>query len=1370
VRRLLFSIFLFYAVLLIAGICAQYWERISSSIPHFLKDNGHNKRGQDEKDWDAVFEEGEQFETAGFGEDEVFEEEEGRTDEPGKFLQFHSGIRTREGEAGPAYKPGYKWQELSKAVHAARLKSNKAISAKKAAIAWNERGPANVPGRTRTIYNIPGDPANKTWLVGAATGGIWRTTDGGNSWSEQSIGFPTLPISSIAANASGSVIYAGTGEFVSSFYSAIGNGIFKSFDKGITWTQIPATNNHPDFAIITRLIVNPNNANIVVATTVPHNLTTDNTSAIMRSEDGGSTWTKVKEIEGMFEQVTFTPSNFNIQYASEHGVGVWKSTDAGITWNLSNNGMFVSGRVEISVSPTLANVVFASSEGNVTGTGSDLYYSPNAGSSWSLVDVKFNNNAIDFLDGQGYYDNTVMCDPFSNSKLYVGGVSLFKVTLTSGTSLVDYYRIQEWNTESFIFLQSFSGIPFEDGRLDAKKPEAGKTNVEIRFGPGQTQKAHRFFVPPNKTNGLSPTDYTYQSYVDVPFEVWDVTNNRQLMASFRDQNRNGKFDLLPEYLTNGGTDYLLNSREYIYVHNETYNSSAPSSSISQTGGQSVKMMYNIFPALASEAVWNESNLPASKIIISYNGITRYNASTETVADGRGQFDGKNIANQVDLTKGVHPDHHCLIPVIETATAFKLLLGNDGGVFVSKAGASPGTSEGDWLFKGYGLNTTQFYGADKRPGADQYIGGAQDNGTRISPSIQSANATSNYFFAIDGDGFECIWNSRDPEQLLGTKYYGQIVKSSNEGATWSTVAVSDNTEFPFVTKLANSKDYPNRTFTAGTKGVYVSQNFGDSWTLVPIASKFVIGSALYLDAEVSRANANVVWAGSGMNSIGNTRNLFVSTDGGKSFRETQNYTAVTLGNITRLASHPVDDKTAYALFSFADSPKILRTTDLGESWEDISGFGTMPASNNGFPDVAVYCLYVRPDDPNVIWAGTEIGIVESQNNGASWTLLEDFPHVAVWDMKGQDDQVVIATHGRGIWTATIGETQTVVQVPEISTSGTTPAGNFAIRYHTNDGFDSVAFYANGLRLGNAVNVSAGTFDIEFNQMQTGIQKIMVVGYRGSTPYQSLVMKTEHFELTERRNFYSTYFRTANDLAVAGMTINVLQGPHHPFREALQTEHPNIAAKPYSMTIKTPVVISAELPFVYIKDIAVVEPANAVVVEATLNGLDWTNVKTYDASEFSQWQDALSNAIPGDNNLYAEHEIDLTGKFTPGDVVLFRLRLASGAPTSNWGWAIEYVSIQEVPTAVEHPVINTTSVYPNPSAGKFNVQYFLSKPSPVSLHIVNGFGQKIMATDFGVQHAGKQNATLDLSGHRPGTYIIILKTGAENVIRKITVADK
>ena len=108
----------------------------------------------------------------------------------------------------------------------------------------------------------------------------------------------------------------------------------------------------------------------------------------------------------------------------------------------------------------------------------------------------------------------------------------------------------------------------------------------------------------------------------------------------------------------------------------------------------------------------------------------------------------------------------------------------------------------------------------------------------------------------------------------------------------------------------------------------------------------------MDVDVSRANANIVWAGSGMANSGTLRNLQVSTNGGATFTPTNNYTDRILGGITKLATHPTEANTAYALFSFSGRPKILRTTNLGETWTDISGFGMGTTSSTGFPNVAV----------------------------------------------------------------------------------------------------------------------------------------------------------------------------------------------------------------------------------------------------------------------------------------------------------------------------------------------------------------------------------------------------------------------------------
>ena len=1302
------------------------------------------------------------------------EEEEGKkTDQPDKFQRLHQGMRTRDGETGPGYDYGYKWNELraAKRNSSARKRNAGGKTTSNGVIEWKERGPGNVPGRMRALFNVPGDLNNNTWLAGAATGGIWRTTNGGNSWSEQSGDFPALPISSFAANATASVIYAGTGEFVSSIYSAIGNGIFYSTDKGLTWTQIPSTNNNPDFSIITRLIVDPTDPNIIVATTVPHNLTTDATSSIMRSADGGATWSNVKEITGIFEQVVFTPGNFDIQYASQHGVGIWKSVNGGVTWNLASTNMSPSGRLEIAVSAVNPNKIFVSAEGPLSGTDSDLYTSSDAGISWSLVDVNFNGAAVDFFEGQGFYDNTIMCDPFNENRVYFGGVSLFRSTITSGSTQVDNFKMKEEGTPEFLFLQSFDNVEFDNNRLNVGD-FANNIAVEVRFGPGQSQKAHRFTVPDNRTSNVGVNEYTYRDYVTVPFEVWDITNNKQLMVSFRDQNKNNTFDLATQYLTADGTDFLLNSREYIFISNVDYNASIPNSAMIQAGGHEHLLMYNFFPCLSPGATWNEDDLPNSKITIRNNPMTKLAASTVTAADGRGAFDGKNKSNQIDLTSGVHADHHFMVPVIisENQKTFKILLANDGGVFVTKVSATPGITEGDWIFKGLGLNTSQFYGADKKPGEEEYIGGMQDNGTRISPFGKPATASSNYVYGLGGDGFEVIWNSKDPNKIMGSTYNGQISRSLNGGSSWqaSTNGVTPGVEFSFVTKLANSKDYPDRVFTVGTQGVYVSHDFGGTWQLTSIPEKLVVGSPMYLDVEVSRANPDIVWTGSGMNP--GIRNLHVSINGGKTFSSTNNFTLVPLGNITKLASHPTQPNTAYALFSFANGPKILRTTDLGQTWADISGFGAGASSTNGFPDVAVFCLYVRPDNPNIIWAGTEIGIVESLDNGSSWALLDDFPNVSVWDMKGQDDQVVLATHGRGIWTALINQDQLVIRTPEIVASGTSPDKKLVLRIASTENFDSLQIYIGPSLSKRIQNINPGNIDTDFANISPGAKEIKIISFKGNIPCQSALYRMQHLDILPQKNSYSTFFKNLSDVTVDGLTLQSLPNSPPPLRSALQTDHNYSINKNYQVILRTPISVSSTLPVLFYSDIAIVEPFNdSVVVEATANGLDWTPLaQGYDATGSSLWETAYTNKSQGTKALFVKHEIDFGSKFSPGDVLLFRLRMISGETVTSWGWALDYISIQELPLAINPPYeTNAFSVYPNPSNGPITIAYELKKTSAVSLEVLDIFGRRILSSDMGWQNSGLHKELVALESQSGGTYVVILHTTEGKMTRKILI---
>jgi hypothetical protein len=171
-----------------------------------------------------------------------------------------------------------------------------------------------------------------------------------------------------------------------------------------------------------------------------------------------------------------------------------------------------------------------------------------------------------------------------------------------------------------------------------------------------------------------------------------------------------------------------------------------------------------------------------------------------------------------------------------------------------------------------------------------------------------------------------------------------------------------------------------------------------------------------NVKVSLADPRYIWAGAGMFRKPDL-DIFLSRDYGKTFEPVNLFEEREMGFLTSIATHPSDPATTFLLFSMKDKPKVLRTQDYGETWTDISGFGKDSTSINGFPDVMVYSLMVFPFDEDRIWAGTEIGIFESTNGGDDWHFADNgLPSVSVWQLFIQDATIVVATHGRGIWTA------------------------------------------------------------------------------------------------------------------------------------------------------------------------------------------------------------------------------------------------------------------------------------------------------------------------------------------------------------------
>jgi photosystem II stability/assembly factor-like uncharacterized protein len=1258
-----------------------------------------------------------------------------RVNGPAEFAKFHWSIRTAEGESKPGYTAGYKVRALGKAKQQAQA-VNARTKTDNGVTAWTERGPSNVPGRTRGLIVDPDDATRNTWFAGSAGGGVWKTTNGGANWTLLTPDLPNLATTVLAmANSNRNTIYLGTGEGFFNLDAISGGGIFKSTDRGNSWSLLSSTISFND---INRLAVSPIDENVVVAAT---------RSGIYRTSDGGANWLKVLDQINV-QDIKVNPSNFNIQYAAQNSVGVWKSVDAGQSWVLSNNGMGEVARVELAISPVNNNRIFASAEISF-GSGSKLLLSNDAGSTWNQVNVVFDNKAVDFLGGQGWYDNTIVCDPFNANVIYFGGLGIFRLTLTGGSSTIANYYAEEIGTEDIFTLTKFGTANFNDETLVVTS--GANISVEVRFGAGKTQKAHRFLVPVGATSGVSNADYTYQDYVNVPFEVWDITNNRQLMISFRDQGRDGAFNLITSNTTS--TVATEQSREYLFIHNVTYNNTTPNTSITTPESEGIvfNQFYNFWPTLAEGATWNPNALPEATFRINFENRPLFNATTITAADVYNQYDGKN--RFINFGEDLHPDQHNLITITTSASTFRLLNANDGGIFISNSATSPGTTEGSWTMVGNTYNTSQFYGADKRTGFNEYIGGMQDNGTWKSPAGTNSNAATQYLFNIGGDGFEVLWNNRDDNLIIGGSQSNGFRRSTNGGLNWTDATTGLSGDAPFISKLANSIAMPDRIFTLSSAGVFVSNNFGQNWSLSPITQKW--GEDTFMDVEVSRANANIVWAGSGMSS---NLNLHVSTNGGASFSVTNNFTDVPLGGISKLASHPSEKNTAYALFSFSEKPKILKTTDLGVTWTDISGFGTNKTSSRGFPDVAVYCLYVRPDNNNIIWAGTEIGIVESLDGGNSWNIIENFPNVSVWDMKGVDDQIVIATHGRGIWTATVTAPQSVLpSLPQFTVLGTSPNGKLAVKITSEEVFQSLDIVLDDVNIGTLDNVTAGETIIEISGAAFGNRRVSGIAYIDDSPFITNSITGQYLELKVLASKHTNYFLNDTDFRLMDFQRRTFSNQTQGTRSTLHSAHPYLANANNTALLLVPITVASSNAFFKYRDVAIIEPNDQVTVEATLNGIDWISIITpYNASSNSTWISTLNNSGEGTYAQMVAHEINLLDYFNAGDKVLFRFKLTSNESLQSWGWAIDYVAIQEEPTAVIEPTtIKTAYVFPNPVTSQTSLQYTLQKKSDVNISVVNALGMRLNTIDKKSVNPGSYAETIDLAELTTGTYFIIIK---------------
>ncbi len=296
---------------------------------------------------------------------------------------------------------------------------------------WRLIGPYR-GGRAVAVTGVPGDGA--TYYFGSVDGGVWKTIDAGTTWTSAFEGQPIASIGALAvAPSNPQVLYAGTGESDIRSSLSSGDGVYKSTDGGQTWKNMGLR----DSRQISRIVVDPNNADVVYVGALGHAYGPNQERGVFKSTDGGNTWTHVlnKGTEIGVSDLAIADASPNILFAgtwNTHrppwstyaplqgpGGGIYRSNDGGANWTqLTGNGLPDGdwGRVGVAVSPDGKRVYALMDAGKKSG----LYRSDDGGNTWSLA------NADSRLTSRGWYFMGITIDPSHPDVIYMPNIALYR--------------------------------------------------------------------------------------------------------------------------------------------------------------------------------------------------------------------------------------------------------------------------------------------------------------------------------------------------------------------------------------------------------------------------------------------------------------------------------------------------------------------------------------------------------------------------------------------------------------------------------------------------------------------------------------------------------------------------------------------------------------------------------------------------------------------------------------------------------------------------------------------------------------------------------------------------------------------------------
>jgi len=412
-------------------------------------------------------------------------------------------------------------------------------------------------GRSVSAAGVLQDPL--TYYMGTTGGGLWKTSDAGQRWSNISDGFfKTGSVGAVAvAESDPNVVYCGMGEHAPrGVMTSYGDGVYKSTDAGKTWKHMGLTNTQH----IARIVIHPQNPDIVYVAAQGALYGPNKQRGIYKSTDGGQTWSNVlfvNELTGCSE-LSMDMNNPSVLYAAmwHHqrkpwqvvsggsGSGLYKSNDGGVSWNKIHNGLPKElGKMAVAVCRSNSERVYALVESDSEKEKGGLFVSQNGGTSWSKISSDHR------LVQRAWYYIEVFPDPVDEHTVYVlsapalrsidGGKSWERLSGTHG----DFHDlwINHQNPKNMVIANDGgAAITFNRGETwstQSNMPTAQfyRVNVDNMFpyniyGGQQDNTSVKISSLALGRRSISQQDWTYSAGGESAFLAFDPDNPKYVMG------------------------------------------------------------------------------------------------------------------------------------------------------------------------------------------------------------------------------------------------------------------------------------------------------------------------------------------------------------------------------------------------------------------------------------------------------------------------------------------------------------------------------------------------------------------------------------------------------------------------------------------------------------------------------------------------------------------------------------------------------------------------------------------------------------------------------------------------------------------------